>query len=98
MDPIEKFEQLVLTKSLEVQPGVFLTCKDKINLSIYEKNGEIIVDFGSPAMYIEAGKGASLGDKIKIRFIKPKVENVVISKTQITVKLDPLGEVSFDRS
>jgi len=95
MEIIDKIHTLVKEHSLEISEGVFLTCGDRINIEIYEKDGEVVLDIGSPRLYIKVDQDAPLDKRIKVNLIKPDIDKVILTKTEAIIKLSPLGEVRF---
>jgi hypothetical protein len=94
IDVVKMLVTLSKEHSVEVQEGIFLKCSDRINFSIYAKNDEVVVDIGSPNVYIVAKK---FGKALVTKWTKPVVDKIIITDTKYRIEAKPFGHVEFDR-
>ena len=94
IDVVEMLVTLSKEQSVEIHEGIFLKCSDQINFSIYTKNDEVIIDIGSPNVYIVAKR---LGGAIVTKFMKPIVDKIVITDKVYRIEAKPFGHIEIDR-
>jgi len=95
IDVVEMLVTLSKEHSAEIAEGIFLKCSDRINFSIYTKNDEVVIDIGSPHVYIVATK---FGKAIVTKFMKPVVDKIVITDTKYRIEAKPFGSIEIDRN
>ena len=66
----------------------------RLGFSIYAKNDEVVVDIGSPNVYIVAKK---FGKALVTKWTKPVVDKIIITDTKYRIEAKPFGHVEFDR-
>jgi hypothetical protein len=95
IDIIDKLVTLSTERSVEIHEGIFLKCSDRINIQIYPENGDVVIDLGSPNVYIVAKKLG--GGMIITKWMKPVVDKIVITDKVYRIEAKPFGHVEIDR-
>lgn len=86
--------KLLTEKKLEVAEGVFLHCSDEINMKVYEKDGNVIIEFSAPFAYVHV---ESFGPKRLLNLVKPRVEYVKLTPKSRVIKLSSLPEIEVEK-
>ena len=94
IDLVKTLVTLSKEQSVEIHDGIFLKCSEQINFSIYTKNDEVVIDIGSPNVYIVATK---FGKAVITKFMKPIVDKIVITDTKYRIEAKPFGSIEIDR-
>ena len=95
IDIVAKLVTLSTEQSVEIHDGIFLTCSDRINIEIYPENGDVVIDIGSPNVYIVAKKFG--GGLIVTKWMKPVVDKIVITDKVYRIEAKPFGHIEIDR-
>ena len=94
-DPLTLLETLLKTGKVEIHEGVsILSEKQLIKSSVYLKDGEVVIEFDAPFLYLHVDK---LGPKKLVNLVKPRIETIVIKEKSIAVTLSTIGTWEFDR-
>lgn len=91
---LNEFCDLVIKKNLEIKEGVFLTCSEQINISVYAKGEEVHIDFGAPYVFLHI---TGLGPITLFTKVRPRVLGVLITKDTITLKLKGFPDFTVER-
>jgi len=88
-------EELIVNKSAEITDGVELRVGDEVNISIFAREGNMVVKFHSPSVHIFITKFGPL--KLANR-LRPTVEEIEITPESYIVRIDNGPDMSFERS
>jgi hypothetical protein len=91
---VGSLEDLSRQRELEVSSGVMLKCGEEINLSIFQRDGNTVIKFGSPAVHVHISK---MGPLNLVNALRPTVEEIVITKSSYKIKLDNAPDIEVSR-
>jgi len=87
-------ENLANKKEVEVAPGVMLKCGEEINLSIFSRDGHMVIKFGSPAVRVYISK---MGPMNLINALRPTIQEIVVTDKTYKIVLDNAPDIEVAR-
>lgn len=94
MKLIDLFEELVKNKTVEVSDGVNIKCSDEINLTIFTKDDQVIIKFGSPAVQVYISK---MGPLRLLNAVRPTLESITITDKSFKISVDNAPDMEVSR-
>lgn len=87
-------ENLTKNREVEVAPGVVLKCGEEINLSIFSRDGHMVIKFGSPAVRVHISK---MGPMNLINALRPTIQEIVVTDKSYKIVLDNAPDIEVAR-
>lgn len=79
---------LMTKKEIELKDGkVILSIGDEININVKKRGNSVDISFDKPYIYVSVGY---------FKFLKPKVERLIVEQDKITCVLNGFPDISFD--
>ncbi len=94
MDYVSVLEKLIKNRFVEISDGVELKCGEEINISIFSKNDEIVIKFGSPAVQVHVTK---MGPMRLLNLVRPTVKSVTITEKSYKISVDNAPDIEVAR-
>ena len=94
MDFLNKLDDLLENKRLELKDGIFLEVKDEINIEIKRVGGITYINFGAPLVRVHIKK---LGIVPLSNLLKPRLERIEVREKTVKIVLDGMMDFEVDK-
>lgn len=94
MDYVSLLETLVKDRSVEIADGIQLKCGEEINVSIFAKDDEVVIKFGSPAVQVHVTR---MGPLRLLNIVRPTVKSLTIAKKSYRISVDNAPDIEVAR-